>query len=218
MQKKEILMQKQVDKSHYSFQEYMGMNRWASVWHQINEVMKLSPKNVLEIGPGPGIFKAAGLVFDLMVETLDIDPDLKPDYIASVFEMPFNDGAYDVVCAFQMLEHLPFDESMRAFKEMTRVANSYVVISLPNAARGWPVSITLPKLGQLKFIIPRLRFKLPIHEFDGEHFWEINKAGFSLNKVLKEFEVITSLNLVKTFKVHENPYHQFFVYKKIIDS
>lgn len=65
------LMQKQVDKSHYEFGRYVTKQRWASMWHQLDEVMKLRPERVLEVGPGPGVFKAMAGLFGVHVETLE---------------------------------------------------------------------------------------------------------------------------------------------------
>jgi hypothetical protein len=183
------------------------------MWHQLDEVIKLNPDLVLEIGPGPGLFKAAARALSVSVETLDLDPDLKPDHVASVFEMPFKDGGYDVVCAFQMLEHLPYEQSLVAFKEMCRVANTYVVISLPDASRGWPQTLTIPKIGRVSFFVPWPRLRLKEHKFDGEHYWEINKAGYPLKKIITDFTKRQEVELVKTFRTPENFYHRFFVFK-----
>lgn len=207
-------MKKQVERTHYDFQKYMDKKRWASVWHQVDEVIKLNPTNILEIGPGAGIFKAVGSISGLAIETLDIDPDLKPDHVASVFEMPFDDCSFSLTCAFQMLEHLPYDESQRAFSEMIRVTRRYLIISLPVASNGWPITITLPKFGTFKFNIPHPRPWLIQHNFDGEHYWEINKKGYRLKKVTDDFLAQGSIKLIKKFYVHENPYHQFFVFEK----
>ncbi|MDA3876553.1 MAG: methyltransferase domain-containing protein [Halothiobacillus sp.] len=204
-------MKKQVDKAHYEFSRYVDKRRWASMWHQLDEVVRLKPEKVLEIGPGPGIFKATAISVGLTVETLDIDPELNPDHVASVFEMPFDDGAFDVVCAFQMLEHLPYEKSLEAFREMTRVARTGVVISLPDAKTLWPMSIYVPKIGNVHFFIPRPRLFPQKHIFDGEHCWEINKKGFSLRKIVEEF-VVLGWSLEKTFRVSENPYHRFFIF------
>jgi ubiquinone/menaquinone biosynthesis C-methylase UbiE len=126
-------MKKQVDKSHYEFYSYMAKTRWASVWHQVDEVLSFKPQSVLEVGPGPGVFKAVLGRFGPDVKTLDLDPDLSPDYMASADSMPFDDKAFDVVCAFQMLEHVPYEKSLEIFREMVRVARKGVVISLPDA-------------------------------------------------------------------------------------
>lgn len=152
-------MQKQVDKSHYLFRMYMSKRRWISVWHQLSEVSSLEPDSVLEIGPGPGIFKAAAKVFGLNVKTLDLDPGLAPDYVAPVTAIPLEDDSIDVVCAFQVLEHMPFEIGMRALAEMYRVANKAVIISLPDVKTSWASIIALPRLGTFYFVLPRPLFK-----------------------------------------------------------
>ena len=209
-------MKKQVDKSHYKFKKYINKLRWASIWHQIDELVTLNPQRVLEIGPGPGVLKAVMRQLEIGFETLDIDPELKPDHLASVFDMPFEDAEYDVVCAFQVLEHLPFEMAIQAFREMARVASKAVVISLPNSAKCWPFSIYVPFLGVRQFLIPRPRMRLaaPTHHFDGEHFFEINKAGYSLKDVTNALLSEGNVHLTKTYRVHENNYHQFFIFDK----
>lgn len=204
--------QKQVDKSHYNFTSYMDKKRWASVWHQIDEVQKLNPNKVLEIGPGPGLFKKIATAFNINVETLDLDRELNPDHAGSATAMPFADSSYDVVCAFQMLEHLPYEISLQAFNEMARVCRNNVVISLPDARTLWRYQLHIPKFGIHDFLIPKPQFKLPVHEFDGEHYWEINKQGYCLSRIISDFS--KKLHLVKTYRVQECSYHRFFIFKK----
>lgn len=206
---------KQVDRSHYEFGKYMTKRRWASVWHQLDEVIKLDPERVLEVGPGPGLFKAAAGALGVHVETLDLDPELGSDHVASVFEMPFEDCAFDVVCAFQMLEHLPFEQSLEAFREMVRLAGRAVVISLPDAATRYPVSIHVPGIGDVKFSIPKPRLRAPAHQFDGEHHWEINKRGYPLAKVVQTFSCEAPVSLLRTFRAPEHPYYRFLIFIKI---
>ncbi len=204
----------QVAGSHYQFGRYMHKRRWASMWYQLDEVSRLQPERVLEIGPGPGLFKAVAGAFGIGVETLDIDPELRPDHVASVFELPFADGAFDVVCAFQMLEHLPFDQSLAAFREMTRVAGKAVVLSLPDAAKRRPYSLDFPGIGVVRFSIPKLRLRPPRHKSKGQHYWEINKAGYPLKRVTAELLAQGPVSLARTFRVHEHLFHRFFVFMK----
>ncbi|MDA3875549.1 MAG: class I SAM-dependent methyltransferase [Halothiobacillus sp.] len=204
-------MQKQVDKSHYEFAKYVAKPRWNSLWHQLDEVMRLRPERVLEIGPGPGVFKAMAGLFGVPVETLDLDPELKPDHVGSATALPFADNSFDVVCAFQMLEHLPYEQALRAFAEMTRVSRHHIVISLPDAKRVWRYSGHIPKMGVLDWLLPRPFSRALTHEFDGEHHWEINKRDYSLVKVTQD--LTRTATLLKTWRVPENPYHRFFVFE-----
>lgn len=206
------MFQKQVDKSHYDFEKYMSKQRWNSIWHQLDEIQKLKPDSVLEIGPGLGLLKAVSAQFGIKVETLDIDPELKPDYVASATDMPFQDSSFDVTCAFQMLEHLPYDQSLKVFHEMVRVSKRYIVISLPNAQRVWRFTAELPKLGVNEFFLKRPRIRLPTHKFDGEHYWEINKYGYELKRIIKDFSI--GLKLINNYRVSEYSYHHFFVFEK----
>ena len=207
-----VIDQKQVDKSHYEFSRYMCKARWNSVWHQLDEVIRLNPESVLEIGPGIGLFKLVGRLYGVRVETLDIDQELEPDHIGTVTSLPFEDNSYDVVCAFQILEHLPYERSLIGLREMARVSRSKVVISLPDARPVWPYKIHIPKIGVLNLLIPRPFFKEKKHEFDGEHYWEINKRGYSLKKVISDFSSIYGMKLIKTYRVYEFPYHRFLVF------
>jgi 2-polyprenyl-3-methyl-5-hydroxy-6-metoxy-1,4-benzoquinol methylase len=204
--------EKQVEKFHYEFNAYVSKARWCSMWHQLDEVQKLKPERVLEVGPGPGLFKMAAATFGITVETLDLDPDLRPDHIGSATAMPFDDASYDVVCAFQMLEHLPYEASLQAFTEMVRVSRGQVVISLPDARPLWHYKIHVPKIGTHNFLVPRPQLNKPEHKFDGEHYWEINKRGYPLSRVIDDLSKY--IRLVKTYRVHENPYHRFFIFER----
>jgi SAM-dependent methyltransferase len=203
-------MKKQVEAEHYRFGSYMQLPRWDSLWHQLNEVAALDAKTVLEIGPGPGYFKAMAERLGIRVETADLDPDLKPDHVASVTDLPLPDNSYDAACAFQVLEHLPFDAALVALDELARVARHHVVISLPDSRRTWRYLLHLPKLGERRFMLKRPQTAAPDHVFDGEHYWEINKRGYELEKVTASFLKSGRLRLERTFKPFENTNHRFF--------
>lgn len=190
----------------------MDKARWSSVWHQLDEVLKLNPVRVLEIGPGPGVFKIIGGLAGLHIETLDLDPDLKPDHIGSATNIPLSDSTFDVVCAFQILEHLLYEQSLVAFAEMARVSCKYIVISLPDSKIVWRYSLYIPKIGSFEWLIPRPFAKVRTHKFDGEHYWEINTHGYLLSKVVRDLTKCATL--VTTYRVPEIPYHRFFIFEK----
>lgn len=206
-------MDKQVEKSHYQFENYLRKPRWISIWHQLDEVLSFMPNSVLEIGPGAGIFKTVMSCLGYNVKTLDFDPELSPDFIASAAEMPIGESEFDVVCAFQMLEHVPYEVSLKVFGEMVRVARKGVVISLPDAATRWPFAFYIPRFGMKWIFISKPRYRAVVHNFDGEHYWEVNKSGFSLKKVLHDLTSHNNVKLLRTFRVNENGYHRFFIFK-----
>ena len=210
------MLEKQIDKSHYEFHNYISQNRWISVWYQLSELMSLKPRSVLEVGPGPGLLKTFAKNYGVSVETVDIDPELRPDCVASATSLPFSENAYGCVCAFQMLEHLPYRESVKAFAEMVRVADDYVLISLPDAKVLWTYSLYFPKIGQVAFHFPRPRLFDPPKEFDGQHYWEINAKGYPLKKVIADL-VSLNVKLIRTYRLREigSEKYRFFLFKKV---
>lgn len=114
--------QKQVENTRYEFSKYVSKKRWLSYWYQLDEVLRLKPENVLEIGVGAGILKALLTHFGVKVTTVDIDPDLKPNHVAPVLDLPFDDKSFDVVVCFQVLEHIHYEDFIKALYEIQRVA------------------------------------------------------------------------------------------------
>ncbi|GHU81127.1 hypothetical protein FACS1894145_8110 [Bacteroidia bacterium] len=210
-----MTIQKQVDKAHYEFGKYVDKSRWNSFYHQIDEIIKIEPNSILEIGVGTGITKY--ILKDTLhyhYESIDIDEELYPDHVGSVLEMPFADKQYDVVGCFQVLEHLPFENFEKALSELFRVANKAVIISLPDSES--VTCIHIPKLTRKK-LIKKPFTKLKQHVFDGEHYWEINKIGYEIDKILKKINDIAGIHnfiLEREYRVFENPYHHFFVLKR----
>lgn len=212
-------MRKQVDVDHYCFENYSTKKRFISYWHQINEITKLNPNNILEIGIGNGFVSNFFKKGNYSIVTLDIDKQLNPDIISSITNLPFADNSFDVIACYEVLEHLPFDLFEMCLKEMHRVCRSHVILSVPDVNRVYPLyvpEITKGrgiKISLTKKLIPIPRLKKPIHHFNGEHYWEIGKKGFSLSKITSEIEN-SGFELIFTYKVFENTYHRFFILKK----
>ena len=53
-----------------------------------------------------------------------------------------------------------------------------------------------------------------MNNYTGEHYWEIGKAGYPLQKVIGEMRN-AGFKIEKTYRIFENPYHRFFILKKI---
>ena len=201
---------KQVDKEAYQFERYVGIDRWSSYYYQLREILGQKPTSVLEAGVGDCVvgnyLKGRGIAYT----SVDIARDLSPDVVASVSNLPFADASFDVVCAFEVLEHLPFEEFERALRELNRVAGGHVLLSLPHYGPSLRFECKIP-------FLPRIRFawKVPHsarHVFNGQHYWEIGKRGFS-PRYIREI-LSKQFRIEKEFIPFENQYHHFFVLGK----
>ena len=205
-------MNKQVGKTAYRFDKYCSFKRWASYYHQISNVLELKPRSILEIGKGDGflgdyIKKNTGIVY----KSMDIAEDLEPDIIGSVDNIPLTNNSFDIVCAFEVLEHLPFEKFGKALEEIKRVSKKYVVLSLPHWGISLYLGIKLPLLKKLEIFI-----KFPFyrkHKFAGEHYWEIGKKGYPLRRI-KGLIKQAGFKILKDYLVFEVPSHHYFILKK----
>lgn len=194
----------------YRFYQYDYQERWISYWHQIDEVLKLQPKMVLEIGIGNKMVSDYLKKQGLEVKTLDINKDLKPDFIASVISMPLANDSFDVILCAEILEHLPFKDFEKALLELERVGKRYIVLSLPHFGPPLKLSFKIPFLKQVK-----LSWKIPYHpqhKSESPHCWEIGKKGYSAKKIrniLKKY-----FKIKKEFIPFENQYHHFYILEK----
>lgn len=202
-------------RSHYSRSYFQG-NRIFSYAHQIKSLISFEPNRVLEIGVGAGVVSAALRAMGITVSTVDIQPELKPDIVASVTGLPIDDGAFDVGLCCQVLEHLPFECFVPAIKELLRVARKGVVISLPDVSRRGFISAKLPKIPEFRWSwrLPHLR-PLPMPkqrlQLDG-HYWEIGYKGFPLSRIMSAIHDAGGA-IASTWRVPELPWHRFFVLK-----
>ncbi len=200
----------QVDRSHYDFNKYAFEGRFVSYYWQLKEVLALNPKSVLEIGVGDGVFGSfIKNNTEVSYTSIDVAQDLHPDVVGSVLELPFADESFDVACAFEVLEHLPFDQFDRALAELKRVARTHIVISLPHFGPMLSFSLKIPFLPQIRFA-----FKIPFHRthiFNGQHYWEIGKRRYSVSLIRQKLSVYGEI--MSDFVPFGSPYHHFFVLK-----
>ncbi|MDE2001609.1 MAG: class I SAM-dependent methyltransferase [Patescibacteria group bacterium] len=204
--------EKQVNRDVYEGGRYEHAGRWASYYYQIKNILQTAPENVLEIGPGSGVtswfLKSQGF----KVVTMDIAEDLRPDVVADITEMPFQNDAFDTVSCCEVLEHLPFEDSVKALTEIKRVAKNYAVISIPDHRRVLlSLAIKLPFFQEKYFIIRVPSLKK--HVFNGLHYWEIGHIGYPLSKIRNTLRGV-GFTIEKDFTIPENPLVHFFILKK----
>lgn len=204
--------EKQVNKDVYEKGKYEHSGRWASYYYQIKNIIKTNPGSILEIGPGSGVaswfLKSQGF----NITTMDIAEDLKPDVVADITDMPFADNEFDTISCCEVLEHLPFEDSLKALREIKRVARNYAVISIPDHRRVlFSLAIKLPFFEERHFIFRVPSFK--VHKFNGLHYWEIGHIGYPLSRIKKAI-ADTGFLIEKDFTIPENPMVHFFILKK----
>ena len=198
----------QVDKSHYAFERYAFEGRFVSYYWQLKEVLALQPRSVLEVGAGDRVF-GNFIKNNTTVQyvCVDIAEDLHPDVVGSVLALPFADKSHDVVCAFEVLEHMPFEQFDKALTELARVARTHVAISIPHFGPVFSFSLKVPFLPQIRFA-----FKIPFpkrHAFNGQHYWELGKRGYTASLIRQKLSVHG--DIVRDFVPFGNHYHHFFV-------
>ena len=143
--------------------------------------------------------------------TLDIDEALKPDCVGSVLNMSIKENSFEAVACFEVLEHIPFDYFPIALKEIWRTAQRYAIISLPDCKRC--LRLYLPKIGRRFFLLDYPFFRPAEHKFDGEHFWEINKKGYPLTKIMTVIKK-AGFSIEETFRAWGLPHLRFFRLRK----
>ena len=203
----------QVEPDHYFSRTYDSKGRFCSYWHQINEILSLTPESVLEVGIGNDFVSTYLKQRKINIISLDIDERLNPDCVGSALDIPFSNDSFEVVACFEVLEHLPFKDFPKALSELYRVSSSYVILSLPDLSRVYRLDIQLPKIGELKRLIPLPRLKPLKREFNGEHYWNIGTAGYPLRKIVSEIRH-AGFKVEKNYRVFENYRHRFFVLRK----
>ncbi|HKB88296.1 MAG TPA: methyltransferase domain-containing protein [Patescibacteria group bacterium] len=218
-----------IAKKHYLSNKYEDFNLWIDYWYQKKFLIETKPNKILEIGKGTGtlemILERDGYNFT----TLDIDKDLSPDVVGDVTKLPFKDNSYDTSCAFEVLEHIPFEEFSIALKELRRVSKKYVVISLPYATIFFSFAFQLfymksfskifRFLGLKPFEPSYINFSIPLFFLDKKgmikaHAWEIGRKNLSIFKIRKVIREQGFLIVKESGRIFY-PYHRFFVLKKL---
>lgn len=201
----------QVEPAHYAFERYDDRERWMSYWHQIRVVLRVRPRRVLEIGPGSGVFRSYLQRAGVTVETLDLDPSRDVDFVGDVTRLDDALPAgrtYDAVCAFQVLEHLPFDELDACLAGLARRAAPHCFLSLPYRGLRLRASVWWGdhqvSVGH-KFMLPWKQEPCP------EHHWELG-YGYSARRLTRIFR--RYFDVVERGFVAENPYHYLWCLRR----
>ncbi|MEK7114363.1 MAG: class I SAM-dependent methyltransferase [Patescibacteria group bacterium] len=204
----QMIPDSKADASRYRLGSYAFEERFVSFYWQLREVLARKPLSVLEVGVGNRVFgNYIKSNTEITYTSIDIAEDLHPDVVGSILKLPFVDASFDVACAFEVLEHLPFEQFDRAFTELCRVARTHVVISVPHFGPMLSFSFKIPFFPQI-----RVALKIPFpkkHVFNGHHYWEIGKRGYPISLIRSKISVHGEI--LSDFVPFGSPYHHFFV-------
>lgn len=205
-------------KTKYFDKSYITMERWFSYYSQIRAVLETVEGDrtlsgdglrVLEIGCGNRITSLAlsQLLPGSEIKTMDIDSDLSPDILGDIRSIPIGDDSFDIVLAFEVLEHIPLGDLTQALGELARVSRKHVLISVPHSSIHLALAVKMPRtlIRTFSFNFGDISVE---HVFDGEHNWELGTDLMSsrqFREKLKEY-----FRVVDDFRCPLFPYHHFF--------
>jgi hypothetical protein len=197
-----------------------------SFLRQMRTIRRLKVGSVLEIGPGEGTvrdyMRALGLVWD----TVDISIESTPTFRSRLEELDADAlaGRWELVCAFQMLEHSPYEAFVPNLRKMAVMSRRWVYLSLPYSCRGFRLELSwlsgqnwrggraLERYWPTN--LPNRRYRPEyLAEFPWvAHQWEIGRQGFPLARILADVGR-AGLRIVE--REHgRNPFHYFILAEK----
>ena len=164
--------------------------QWGSIFQQLTiPITTPDVHSVLEFGPGRGFLGAALKHFCLDYKSVDVkDAGANPDYLGDIISFE-SKKKFDLVCAFQVLEHNPPETFVPHLRQMAKNSKKYVYVSLPFYGRWFSLnlSVNLPKIRR-NFVktltFGRLDANRPIEKYRQSktpykhHWFEIGDKGF----------------------------------------
>lgn len=209
-----MIINKQVNIGHYTFANYLTLERWISYYNQIKGVNDLvrnkREPTILEIGVGDGSVSSKLSNLGYIVTTVDIDPNLNPDIVSSLPDLSeLKNKKYDCVLCSEVLEHLRFEDVEKSLIRLNHISD-YLVCSVPQ--KGFTLSFSFkPWIFKAKtFYVSLPIFKFFKHKFNGEHYWELDSKEVTVGNFRKIVRK-AGWKILEDFRVPENPYHHFYI-------
>lgn len=207
--------------AYYDFEFYVSKERMLTYWHQVDEILRIGPDQMLEVGIGSRIVSSVVGSFGVGTTTADINAELRPDVVTTIGKLDehFEEGQFPFVLCARLLQHLPFDEFEPSLRQLHRVTADHVLLTLPvetlrvyarfrvTGRRGGTISLPLP------LFVKRLLQGREPEEEKRQNFWKINqRSGTSM----AEIKAILGRMFVveKAYQVPEDMSHAFFLLRK----
>jgi len=106
--------------------------RWKYMYPVINEIRKLNPQTILELGAYKINLTNISDNMDLQLEYIDTKNLKNKNYIQDATSLPWNisDKYYDVFVALQVFEHFENKKQSKVFNEIMRISKN-AILSFP---------------------------------------------------------------------------------------
>jgi hypothetical protein len=206
--------EKNLARDEYFNNGYFSLRTLVSFTHQLNHIKKINPKTMLEIGKGNGFVSTYLKLSGVKVTTVDINPNLSPDIVASILDLPdiLKKEKYDLVVCCEVLEHLEFAQFENCLF-ILRQYSSNLYLTLPQYRKwfGFSGFMRIPKIDKIFRLGFYLRTKKNLD--NGHiHFWEIDyEEKCSRSKILENLKKYYQRITNGCYEL--NPYHEFFICK-----
>lgn len=214
------MQEPQVKKEHYFRKKYNSLNRFISYFYQIDLVSSLvasQESRILEVGIGNAFVSDYLKKIGYNITTCDFDERLKPDIVADIRNLAIGEDSFDVVTAFEVLEHIPFEDFEKSLNELKKASSKFVIISLPHRSTSIEFVLKIPFIRTIfgrDFLVFFLRFPWFFKGFasSGQHYWEIDGYKYRLSKVFKILK--NNFKSVKKIRPVLDGYRLFFILEK----
>lgn len=208
---------------YYGFAFYVSKERMLTYWHQTDEILRIRPDRVLEIGIGNRIVSAVLGTFGIRTVTADINASLNPDVVTPIAELDkhFDAGSFPCVLCARVLQHLPFAEFEPSIRQIHRVVADRVLLTLPVETLRLYIRLRVTGRSPRTLSIPfPLFIKRMLHtprraEYTDQrqNFWKINHSRetsmAAVKSILRRYFTID-----KAYQVPEDMSHAFFLLTK----
>lgn len=208
-------------KNHYFTPEYLKRERLYSYVEQIEVIKKYarSEDNILEIGKGNGfLYQFLRDYLGYKVDCLDINSDLNPDIIDDIIKpQNLSEKSYDIVTCFEVVEHMPFADSIISIQNLCKTARNYCLVSIPDMR--YFINIKSTIFGTLPVSFGKLfstkRFRNKNKTFAEDHHWEIgitvDDQTYSPHFIREN--LFQGMNVIADFRCSLVPWHHYYVIK-----
>lgn len=202
-----------INKDKYNKKNYVDITRWNSYYYQFMLPLKYKPETIMEIGKGNGITSNMIKKFSsTQTFSIDINPELNPDTVCDVRDIPWEDKQVDMSLCYEVLEHIPFSDFEKAVNEIKRITKKHIIISLPYSGASFSIYGKLPFLKGRILRVPALikRPKKMVEFLGVQHYWTLGELGTSIRKIKKKLNKC-GLKVLEQKVPQVNPHHIFFV-------